>query len=69
MVTLTKNELVITIPSASGSSAENWLTLHRQLAFLISNNLDNDFTEQPWMVMELMSNLTPDEETAQKLIS
>lgn len=68
MVQLTRESIVITIPAAGNQSAENWLVLHKQLCLLLSYNQPETAVENPWMVLELLDCLMPDEKTANKLI-
>ncbi len=67
MVTFNKDSFTITIQTG-GNPIENWLDLNGQLTQLLSA-IDNEEAVRPtpWMVINLLSDMMPDWETAKKM--
>lgn len=68
MVTFNKDGFTITIKTG-GNPIENWLDLNSQLTQLLSS-VDNEenIMPTPWLVINLLTDLMPDWETAKKMI-
>ena len=66
MVTFNENGFVVTV-STVGSPVENWLNTHKELVEALQNESEEMITKR-MHYLELLRNLMPDWETAQRLI-
>lgn len=67
MVTFNNDSFSIEVKTGT-FPIENWLLLHKQLTFMVQSSMgDENLVEQPWMVLELLSSMLPDIQTAEKM--
>jgi len=67
MVTFNKDSFTITIHTAA-SPVEDWKSLHKHLLMIMADVIGEDYVEQPWMVMNLLKELMPDDKTSALMI-
>jgi hypothetical protein len=66
MVTFNENGFTVSVPT-NGSPVENWLNTHNELVEALQHEDDSMITKR-MHYLELLRNLMPDFETAQRLI-